>query len=74
VIVKPGDIVVIKSYKGYFKEDPPEGMGWGEHHFKVQEVYGDLVTGYSLHGELEGEYGEPDLGLIKKVYSCTWEE
>jgi hypothetical protein len=69
--VKPGDIVVIKSYNEAFKESPlaSELEGWEEHFFLVDEVYDDLVTGRSISGVLSGTYGEPDFTLIKKVYS-----
>jgi len=46
-----------------------EGSLWEEHYFLVHEVAEDLVTGTALTGTLAGEYGEPSLNLIKKVYN-----
>lgn len=56
--LKEGDVVVIRA-----------GEDWPEHLFRVDEVFEDLVTGYSITGPLQGEYGEPDLGLILSVHS-----
>jgi hypothetical protein len=67
--VNPGDIVVIKSSQEAFGD--PRSMtsdDWEEHYFLVDEVFEDLVTGHSLTGSLKDVYGEPELGLIKKVY------
>lgn len=55
---REGDVVVIRA-----------GEDWPEHLFRVDEVFEDLVTGYSITGPLQGEYGEPDVGLILSVYS-----
>jgi hypothetical protein len=63
--VKEGDIVVIKSAEEALINSDDE---WEEHYFLVDEVFEDLVTGYSLTGSLKDVYGEPDLTLIKKVY------
>ncbi|MDU8928218.1 hypothetical protein RXV86_12545 [Alisedimentitalea sp. MJ-SS2] len=56
--LKEGDVVVIRA-----------GEDWPEHLFLVDEVYEDLVTGYSLTGPLKDEYGEPDFDLILRVHS-----
>ena len=56
--IRPGDIVVIEGF-----DDIPE------HHFKVAEVYEDLVTGTALTGPLAGEYGEPEREPITAVIS-----
>jgi hypothetical protein len=71
--VKEGDIVIIKSSEEAFGKVPDKKYdllldGWEEHYFLVDEVFEDLVTGYSLTGSLKDVYGEPDLTLIKKVY------
>ena len=50
-------IVIIKAF-----DDVPE------HRFLVEEVKEDLVTGYALSGPLVGQYGEPDLDMIKEVW------
>ena len=39
------------------------------HHFEIEEVYDDLVTGTALTGPLKGEYGEPPRELILRVIS-----
>jgi hypothetical protein len=74
--VQSGDIVVIKSSEEAFGEAKvyTEGIlvdGWEEHYFLVDEVFEDLVTGYSITGTLKDVYGEPELALIKKVYRET---
>ena len=56
----PGCIVVIAAF-----DDVPE------HTFRVEEVFEDCVTGIALTGPLAGEYGEPDLSLIRQVLSST---
>jgi hypothetical protein len=56
----PGCIVVITAF-----DDVPE------HSFRVEEVFEDCVTGMALTGPLAGEYGEPDLSLIRQVLSST---
>ncbi|MDO6523965.1 hypothetical protein Q4578_20450 [Shimia thalassica] len=56
--LKEGDVVVIRA-----------GEDWPEHLFRVDEVYDDLVTGYSITGPLKDEYGEPDFELILRVHS-----
>lgn len=56
--LKEGDVVVIRA-----------GDDWPEHLFRVDEVFEDMVTGYSITGPLQGEYGEPDFGLILSVHS-----
>jgi hypothetical protein len=56
--LREGDVVVIRA-----------GEDWPEHLFRVDEVYDDLVTGYSVTGPLKGEYGEPDFDLILSVLS-----
>ena len=52
----PGCIVVIAAF-----DDVPE------HTFRVEEVFADCVTGTALTGPLSGEYGEPDIELIRRV-------
>lgn len=56
--LREGDVVVIRA-----------GEDWPEHLFRVDEVYEDLVTGYSITGPLKDEYGEPDFDLILRVHS-----
>ena len=56
--LREGDVVVIRA-----------GEDWPEHLFRVDEVYEDLVTGYSITGPLKDEYGEPDFNLILRVHS-----
>jgi hypothetical protein len=56
----PGCIVLIAAF-----DDVPE------HSFRVEEVFEDCVTGIALTGPLAGEYGEPDLSLIRQVLSST---
>ncbi len=51
--LREGDVVVIKA-----------GDDWPEHLFRVQDVYEDCVTGYSITGPFAGEYGEPEFDLI----------
>jgi len=53
---KEGDVVVIRAF-----DDVPE------HHFLVQEVQDDCITGHAIDGPLAGEYGEPDRDLILRV-------
>jgi hypothetical protein len=52
-----GDIVIIRA-----------GEDWPEHLFRVDEVFDDCVSGYSLTGPLAGEYGEPPYELITGIY------
>ena len=54
--IQPGSIVVISA----FDEVP-------EHLFQVDEVHDDCVTGVALTGPLAGEYGEPDLSLVRPM-------
>ena len=56
LVVTPGCIVFIKGF-----DDIPA------HHFLVEEVFDDFITGKALTGPLAGEYGEPELILIVKV-------
>lgn len=56
--LREGDVVVIRA-----------GEDWPEHLFRVDEVYEDLVAGYSITGPLKDEYGEPDFDLILRVHS-----
>ena len=56
IVVRPGDVVVIRAF-----DDVPE------HHFKVDEVLDDCVTGMALTGPLAGEYGEPERSMIVRV-------
>jgi hypothetical protein len=55
-MIKPGDIVTIHAF-----DDVPE------HQFLVDEVHDDCVTGVALTGPLAGEYGEPELSLVRLV-------
>lgn len=52
----PGSVVLLHAL-----DDIPE------HLFRVDEVFEDCVSGYSLTGPLAGEYGEPSLELIKAI-------
>lgn len=56
--LREGDVVVIRA-----------GEDWPEHLFRADEVYEDLVAGYSITGPLKDEYGEPDFDLILRVHS-----
>ena len=56
--LKEDDIVVIRAF-----DDIPE------HLFRVDEVFDDCFTGYSITGPLEGVYGEPDYSLVLSVHS-----
>lgn len=55
-MIEAGSIVTIRAF-----DDLPE------HLFRVEEVFDDCVTGYSLTGPLAGEYGEPHWSLIKEA-------
>ncbi len=57
--LKEGDIVVIRAF-----DDIPE------HLFQVSEVYDDCITGYSISGPLEGEYGEPAFDLVLRLHDA----
>jgi hypothetical protein len=57
--LKEDDIVVIRAF-----EDIPE------HLFRVWEVYEDCITGYSISGPLEGEYGEPTFDLLLRLHDA----
>jgi hypothetical protein len=57
--LRPGVIVVIAAF-----DDIPE------HLFRIDEVHEDFVTGIALSGPLEGEYGEPELVLIKALHAA----
>jgi len=52
-----GSIVVIHAF-----DDIPE------HLFRIDEVFDDCVTGFALSGPFTGEYGEPDIALIKAIH------
>jgi len=52
-----GAVVVIAA----FDEIP-------EHLFQIDEVFEDCVTGFALSGPFTGEYGEPELALIKAIH------
>lgn len=56
--LQPDDVVVIRA-----DED------WPEHLFRVDEVFADCVSGYSLTGPLAGEYGEPSFDMILRVHT-----
>ena len=57
--LRPGAIVVIAAF-----DDIPE------HLFQIDEVHEDCVTGIALSGPFEGEYGEPELALIKALHAA----
>jgi hypothetical protein len=57
--IRPGVIVVIAAF-----DDIPE------HLFQIDEVHEDCVTGMALSGPFAGEYGEPDLALIKALHEA----
>ncbi|SCM69431.1 hypothetical protein [Donghicola eburneus] len=59
LILVPGMTVLISA----FDEVP-------EHHFEIEAVFDDCVTGYAITGPLAGEYGEPDIELIVEVISA----
>lgn len=54
--ITPGCLVLIAAF-----DDIPE------HHFRVEEVFEDCVTGMALTGPLAGEYGEPDIELVVEI-------
>lgn len=57
--LRPGVIVVIAAF-----DDIPE------HLFRIDEVHEDCVTGIALSGPFAGEYGEPDIALIKALHEA----
>jgi len=54
--ITPGCTVLIAAF-----DDVPE------HHFLVEEVLEDCITGTALTGPFTGEYGEPDNALVLQV-------
>ena len=54
--ITPGCTVLIAAF-----DDVPE------HHFLVEEVFEDCITGTALTGPFAGEYGEPDIALVLQV-------
>ncbi len=54
--LNPGDVVVVRAF-----DDVPE------HHFRVEEVFEDCVTGHAVTGPLAGTYGEPDREMIVRL-------
>ena len=54
--ITPGCIVRIAAF-----DDVPE------HHFLVEEVFEDCITGTALTGPFAGDYGEPDIALVLQV-------
>ena len=60
--ITPGCVVLIKGF-----DDIPA------HHFLVDEVFGDFITGTALTGPLAGEYGEPEITLVLEVLSVSRE-
>ncbi|WP_170432159.1 hypothetical protein [Ruegeria arenilitoris] len=58
--LSPGDVVVVRAF-----DDVPE------HLFRVEEVFGDCVTGFAVTGPLAGTYGEPALEMILRVVSTN---
>lgn len=53
---RTGDVVIVAAF-----DDVPE------HEFLVEEVHEDCVTGVALTGPLTGEYGEPEIGMIRPL-------
>jgi hypothetical protein len=51
--LRPYDYVRVKEF-----DDIPS------HLFFIYEVYEGVVTGYSVEGELQGEYGEPSIDML----------
>ena len=62
LLITPGCVVLIKGF-----DDIPA------HHFLVDEVFGDFITGTALTGPLAGEYGEPEITLVLEVLSVSRE-
>ena len=60
--ITPGCVVLIEGF-----DDIPA------HHFLVEEVFDDFITGKALTGPLAGEYGEPEMILVLKVLSGSRE-
>ncbi len=58
--LNPGDVVVVRAF-----DDVPE------HHFRVEEVFEDCVTGFAVTGPLAGSYGEPALEMILRVVTSA---
>ena len=58
--IREGNVVVIRAFDG-----------WPEHLFRVDEVFDDCVSGYSITGPLEGVYGEPGYDLILRVHTTV---
>ena len=54
--ITPGCIVLLAGF-----DDIPS------HQFLVQDVFEDCITGTALTGPLAGEYGEPDIALVRRV-------
>ena len=54
--ITPGSIVLLAGF-----DDIPS------HRFLVEEVFEDCITGTALTGPLAGEYGEPDIALVRRV-------
>ena len=54
--ITPGSTVLIAGF-----DDIPA------HQFLAQEVFEDCITGTALTGPLAGEYGEPDIALVRRV-------
>lgn len=56
LILRPGMVVEIAGF-----DDLPD------HLFAIEAVYDDLITGVALTGPLAGEYGEPDIALVRAI-------
>lgn len=54
--LRPGMVVEIAGF-----DDLPD------HLFAIEAVYDDLITGVALTGPLAGEYGEPDIALVRAI-------
>jgi len=57
--ITPGCTVLIAGF-----DDIPA------HHFLVDEIFSDLITGTALTGPFAGEYGEPDIALVLRVLTA----
>ena len=62
LIITPECVVLIKDF-----DDIPA------HHFLVDEVFDDFITGTALTGPLAGEYGEPEMILVLEVLTGSRE-
>ena len=54
--ITPGCVVLLASF-----DDIPT------HQFRGEDVFEDCITGTALTGPFAGEYGEPDIALVRQV-------